>query len=181
MNATISYKTVTRNSSISGNGTFVTEYVRAGEFIKKLTGESIPVSKIVEACEARGISWDDPLQIDEDIYLILDINSTTFNHSCDPNVCLRNQSDLYALKDIQANEELVFDYSTTEGINIPWHMPCACGSKHCRKMVGNVLSIPKQTLVKYIQSNALQNHILRQLKNFDKTLFANAITADENA
>ncbi|EKD70546.1 MAG: nuclear protein SET [uncultured bacterium] len=172
------YKTVTRHSSISGKGTFITENVRAGEFIKQLTGEPVPVNQILQICAERGVSWDDPLQIDENTYLILDEYSTTINHSCDPNVCLRNKNDLYAIKDIKAHEELIFDYSTTEGIFIPWSMKCACGAKQCRKVVGNVLSIPRDTLQKYIKLHALQNHILRQLKICDaKHLFDEKVEA----
>lgn len=61
-----------------------------------------------------------------------------FNHSCDPNIGVRGQVSLVAMRDIKANEELVFDYATTlyrEKGNKPFRMKCKCGSRNCRKVV----------------------------------------------
>jgi hypothetical protein len=52
------------------------------------------------------------------------------NHSCEPNAGLRGR-ELVAQRDIAANEDVTFDYNTTE-----WHMAepfaCHCGSARCR-------------------------------------------------
>ena len=51
------------------------------------------------------------------------------NHSCTPNAWLRGR-ELVALRDIQAHEDLTFDYNTTE-----WELAepfaCHCGSATC--------------------------------------------------
>lgn len=52
------------------------------------------------------------------------------NHSCNPNVVIRDQQ-FVALRAIEANEAITFDYETTE-----WEMAepfqCACGAASCR-------------------------------------------------
>lgn len=106
----------------------------------------------------------DPLQIGEDAYLWLDHASKVINHSCDPNAALRGVSDLYAIKDIYPNDEITYDYSTTVGVNDEMYMECHCGAKNCRGEIGNVLTLPKEVLEKYLKLNALQDFIKRQLR-----------------
>jgi len=52
------------------------------------------------------------------------------NHSCDPNVVIRDQQFI-ALRSIEPDEPITFDYETTE-----WEMAepfqCACGAITCR-------------------------------------------------
>ena len=52
------------------------------------------------------------------------------NHSCDPNVVIRDQMFI-ALRSIEPDEAITFDYETTE-----WEMAepfqCACGAESCR-------------------------------------------------
>ncbi len=51
------------------------------------------------------------------------------NHSCEPNAALRGR-ELIALRDIRANDDVGFDYNSTE-----WEMAapfaCHCGSARC--------------------------------------------------
>jgi hypothetical protein len=104
------------------------------------------------------------LQIDEDVFLILHHPFRVINHSCDPSCCVRNQNDLYALRDINIKDEITFDYSSTVSPYIDWNMPCFCGAKNCRRQVGNVLTIPTATLQKYMELNAFPDFIKMQLK-----------------
>ena len=59
------------------------------------------------------------------------------NHSCESNVYVMPQENTYmdiALRDIEAGEEVTWDY----GVLLPtWHKPikCKCGSSKCRKMI----------------------------------------------
>lgn len=54
------------------------------------------------------------------------------NHSCDPN-CeideIKGRIWIYALRDIQAGEELTYDYNLYDGDD---DAPCYCGSANCR-------------------------------------------------
>ena len=53
------------------------------------------------------------------------------NHSCEPNLGLRGQISLVALRDIQANEEVCFDYAMTD--STPYdEFECHCGLPTCR-------------------------------------------------
>ncbi|MEH2149183.1 SET domain-containing protein-lysine N-methyltransferase [Nostoc sp.] len=61
------------------------------------------------------------------------------NHSCNPNTGVRNNQfggyDFVALSNIEAGEEITWDYETTEYEPIAV-FPCLCGSLSCR---GNIL------------------------------------------
>ena len=52
------------------------------------------------------------------------------NHSCDPNLGIDGQIIFAALRDIEAGEELFFDYGT--GDDDEWEMECTCGAAECR-------------------------------------------------
>lgn len=158
-------KVEVRSSSISGKGTFARKKIVRGEFILTLTGKPVIPSKLSIAGPEFGVTVDDPLQIDDEMLLILDYASKTINHSCEPNAGMRNQTNLFALKEIQANEEITYDYSTTSGINDTWTMPCCCKSQQCRKQIGNVLTLPRETLLHYLNCLALPNYLIRQLEN----------------
>jgi len=147
-----------RHSAISGHGTFAKEKIAKGSFIRTLEGE--PFTKNV----ARDANKTDPLQVDDEVMLSLDYPSKTINHSCKPNAGIRNRSDLYALVDINIGDEIVYDYSTTVGVDDEeWSMPCCCGHAVCRKEIRYVLSIPKETLARYADQDALPAFIRRQL------------------
>lgn len=158
-------KVEVRSSNISGKGTFARRKIMRGEFILTLTGKPVVPSQLSNAGPEFGVTADDPLQVGDNLLLILDYASKTINHSCDPNTGMRNQTDLFALKDIKQDEEITYDYSTTSGINDTWTMPCNCNSQQCRKTVGNVLTLPKMTLLYYLKSQAIPNYLIRQLEN----------------
>jgi uncharacterized protein len=133
--------------------------------VTRLIGEGFNTEGIIRVCEERQLSDDEPLQIDEDVFLILQHPFRVINHSCDPTCCIRNKNDLYALKDIHINDEITFDYSSTVSMHIDWSMLCFCGAKNCRGQIGNVLTLPKGTLEKYMELDGLPNFIRMQLKN----------------
>lgn len=157
-----------RTSSISGKGTFATQEIACGEYITTLSGMPVEVEDISEFCIQHGVSGDDPLQVGDALFLILNLDSKTINHSCQPNAGLRNKSDLFATRDIKINEEITYDYSTTSGVRDTWSMPCGCQSEICRKLIANVLSVPSATLNRYIKLNALPDYIKLQLQKLDQ-------------
>lgn len=55
------------------------------------------------------------------------------NHSCDPNCGLRGEITFVAMRDINANEELTFDYAMLD--NEDYEFKCLCGSPNCRKII----------------------------------------------
>jgi hypothetical protein len=56
-----------------------------------------------------------------------------FNHSCQPNLGVVGQITLIARQQIEAGEELTFDYDTTETAAVPFH--CRCGAPECRGVI----------------------------------------------
>jgi SET domain-containing protein len=71
--------------------------------------------------------------------------SRFFNHSCDPNafpqLVMVNTHDtrhptiaIYALKNIQAGEEITIDYNYNI-LNNKMKIFCLCGAKECRKVL----------------------------------------------
>lgn len=77
------------------------------------------------------------IQIDDDWHLIPDEPLRYLNHSCTPNCGLlipRGATELavYALRDIEAGEELTLDYATFEQEIAAFTGPCLCGSAGCR-------------------------------------------------
>jgi len=58
------------------------------------------------------------------------------NQSCDPNTWWAGSYTLVALRDIQASDEVTYDYSTCD-IDIEFEMKCNCGASCCRKIITN--------------------------------------------
>lgn len=86
------------------------------------------------------------VQLDEGLYLLTpeaEEPTDCFNHSCDPNMGFFGQIGLVALRDIQAGDELSFDYAMCDGEPYD-EFACYCGSARCRKHItGNDWMIPE--------------------------------------
>lgn len=89
------------------------------------------------------------LQIGWDRHIEVDLPARLVNHSCDPNVGIRdNDCDAYdfvALTDIAADEEITWDYAASEWVSIA--VPtCRCGSASFRgASLGYQYLSPRQT------------------------------------
>ena len=161
--------TEVRTSIISGKGTFAKSKISSGTFITTLRGKPLIAEDAnAELCSQLGISRDDPLQIGDTLFLILDYESKTINHSCNPNTGIKNQSDLYAIKDINVDDEVTYDYSTTSSVNDNWIMNCDCKAVICRKKIGNILTIPLKTLMIYDQLNIFPDYVKQQLRKINQ-------------
>lgn len=54
-----------------------------------------------------------------------------FNHSCEANAGFQGQIVLVALRDINVDEQICFDYAMA--VSVPgYRFDCRCGSKNCR-------------------------------------------------
>jgi SET domain len=87
------------------------------------------------------------------------------NHSCEPNCGIRDEGHrivLFALRDIPKDEEITFDYSTTQTGGF-WSMLCRCGSSQCRGMIGDFKDLPTSTRTFYIQEGAVLSYLLAEL------------------
>ena len=74
------------------------------------------------------------LQIEEGLYILQPEPlepSDFFNHSCSPNAGFSGQIALVAMRDIEPDEEVCFDYAMCDGSPYD-EFPCSCGSVNCR-------------------------------------------------
>ena len=77
------------------------------------------------------------LQIDEGLYIIQPEPlepSDYFNHSCSPNAGFSGQIALIAMRDIEPDEEVCFDYAMCDGSPYDEFI-CSCGTEDCRNVV----------------------------------------------
>jgi hypothetical protein len=138
-----------------------------GTVIHVFNGETVPVREIVARLNAGDENIDDPLQVGKRTYMDLDELSRTFNHSCDPNAALRKRSELFALRDIPKGEQIAYDYSLTIAPT-KWRMECACGAPTCRKVLGDVLSIPRRQRMRYRAQGAMQDYMRKLLDTIER-------------
>jgi len=157
------FKLEVRENGKHGQGVFALEDIAAGSVVMTFTGRRVSIEECARLVAEDATGNDDSFQIDLDKYFILDPLSFKFNHSCDPSVGFRKESEMFALRDIKAGEEITYDYSAVVAPNITedlWTMECSCGSAICRGTVANVLSLPPETRKKYFELGAFQDYML---------------------
>jgi hypothetical protein len=133
-----------RPSGAKGRGVFTLEPIARGQRILALEGRLLPTAALTDDLLA--------LQVDHDLWLCSDGShlDDRVNHSCDPNAgFIDGQPVLHALRDITADEEICWDYSTS--ISEPgWSLECRCGSANCRGIVrswGELTDADRQRLL----------------------------------
>jgi len=125
-----------REAGRYGKGIFAKERAKAGGKLAIFGGRVLHVSEEV---------GDYGIQIDEEFVMggfSKDLNEIEdayfFNHSCDPNACIRGQIALVAMRDINVGEQVTFDYAMclhpTPGMP-RYKMECMCGSTNCRGII----------------------------------------------
>ncbi len=70
---------------------------------------------------------------------------------------------MFALREIKKGEEITYNYSLTIAPT-EWRMRCMCGAQNCRKMLGDVLSVPAKQLEYYESKGAIQRYMKGILK-----------------
>jgi hypothetical protein len=137
-----------RNSEIHGRGVY------AAEAIEKETQIIEYIGEYIDKDESEKRAWDQAAVAEETgdaaVYIFTldkkwDIDGNVpwndarlINHSCEPNCEAWIEEDqifIYALRDIEAGEELTFDYGFD--IDCFEDHPCRCGSDNC---VGYIVS-----------------------------------------
>jgi hypothetical protein len=99
-----------------------------------------------------------PLQIGPDRYIDLEEPGRIVNHSCNPNAGIRDDVQLIAIKDIQKDEEIRYDYSTTMDDG-HWTLKCKCNEPNCRKVIKDFKHLPPDVQQKYITLGIVQKFI----------------------
>jgi hypothetical protein len=116
-----------------GRGVYARVPLSRGEILVIFGGDVVP-GDVLAGLDSTARRFT--LQVDEDAYLV----STRIgpadwvNHSCDPNAGVQGQITLVALRDIEAGEEICFDYAMSDGSCYD-EFDCQCGSSRCRGRV----------------------------------------------
>lgn len=127
------YAVDVKTSAIDGHGVFAAEGIPALVKIGEIRGEAISV----EDARIRATRHERIMIVELSARRAIDFSKSTdpmrfTNHSCAPNarLCLDNgRVEFYALRVIEAGEELTVDYGEThhEG-----RLACRCGASGCR-------------------------------------------------
>jgi hypothetical protein len=149
-----------------GIGVFAISDIPTGALVARLNGERIGFDECHRLIRRGLVRSDDPIQTGSHEYIILDAFGHAFNHSCEPSLGIRGESEVFALKDIRSGEELCFDYSATVPASVTaagWSMKCACGATCCRHEIGNVLTISPEQLRFYLENDAVTSFVMRDI------------------
>lgn len=140
-------------------------------------GESVVRSRPVAPAPVRD---NLSLQMDWDRHVYFDEPGCRINHSCDPNTGVRNNDlggyDFVALREIAPNEEITFDYGTTEYVSIAVSH-CLCGTARCRGLSGGFDRIDADHPA--MRAGLIAGYILRSLSPDAPTLSTSALTEAE--
>ncbi len=125
-----------------GIGIFIEREFKKGELVVR----GRPVSK-------TKVRTDYSFQIGFNSHVELDEPARLINHSCDPNLGIRNNNlggyDFVAIKQIKPGEELGWDYCTTEYSSLVMKGSCLCGSKNCRSKIGGYITLSQEQRERY--------------------------------
>lgn len=139
---------IVKSSSLHGAGVYTTAPLRKGTRVLEYTGPRLK-SKDTEGLYADNevtylFTMDDPEVVIDGFGM-----AAFVNHSCDPN-CESDQIDdriwIIALRDIEAGEELTYDYCLWDG-EPGDEAPCYCGAKNCRGTMYSKEEIARQKRV----------------------------------
>lgn len=141
---------IVKKTRVRGNGVFANWVLKKGGLI--IRGKPTSISPI---------RTNYSFQLDFNFHVELDEPARLINHSCEPNLGVKNNSyggyDFFALKDIFFNEELTWDYCTTEYYSISRKTTCLCGTGNCRGKIKGYSKLPKQIKKKY--NNFIANYL----------------------
>jgi SET domain-containing protein len=121
-------------SERGGYGVYTRQPIEKGELLSVWGGkvtEAGEFSRLTEFTQRRSI------QVEEDLYLVPVIPQEPadfVNHCCDPNAGMSGQIALVAIRDIQAGEEICYDYAMSDGSPYD-EFECNCGAPNCRGRV----------------------------------------------
>lgn len=142
-----------------GRGLFATRPIPLGETILVFTGPIISQNEVDLKSDQEEAN---PMQIGDEMYIDLQEPGVLANHSCNPNAGIQNNINLIALKDINAGDEIMYDYSTT--IDGGWTMPCDCQDKECRKEVYDFKDLPQKKQEHYLKLGIVQRYIVKKYR-----------------
>jgi SET domain-containing protein len=124
-----------RQSKIHGRGLFATADIAKGEIVAIKGGHIIDRETLRREITPRLGAVE--IQIDDDLFVApvnpdeRELSMLYTNHPCDPNIGIRGEITLVAIRDVRAGEELTHDWAMTD--NDDYSVECNCGVSACRK------------------------------------------------
>ena len=140
-------KVEVRKSKIRGSGVFLTEPVKKDKKIFRFSDNLI---RIVHwpGCHCKICCRCINLKMNYWLYPKDSPFGWNLNHSCNPSAYSKGR-DIFALRNLGAEEEVTIDYSTTN-VDRKWKMKCNCQAKHCRKIIRSVQFLPKDIFSRFM-------------------------------
>jgi len=138
-----------RGSKAEGRGLFATQLIPKGTVV---WDEQEPLDEVFYLMESKELADLDPetrriieyfAEVDMSVGKIraplsaevIERDCSNFwNHSCNPNTWFISDLKLAAMRDIQAGEELTYDYATSKPL-AKSSFECRCGTNECRKII----------------------------------------------
>ena len=123
---------VVGESEINGKGVFAGRDFKKGERVLKWdTSVKLTESQVNElSAEERGYVTS----LDKRTYILLQAPERYVNHSCLPNVEVKDYCDV-AIRDLNEGEEITADYSKEFIPNL--NLKCNCQSANCRRIINS--------------------------------------------
>lgn len=134
---------------VTYKGVFAKKLIKAGEKLAIFGGHIMRIDEepiFSESCQDLAVQIDEQFVIGSKYEDEIE-DTDFFNHSCNPNSGFKGQIFLVAMKDIEANEEVTFDYAMVlhevEEMKM-YEISCHCGSTNCRgKVTDNDWKMPE--------------------------------------
>ena len=117
-----------------GNGVFACEPIMPGELICLWGGRIVAEAELdpnMADFNQRVLQIEDGFDLETPLPLG---PSDYFNHSCEPNTGFTGQIGLVAMRDIDVDEEVTFDYAMCDGSDYD-EFTCCCGTQACRGQI----------------------------------------------
>jgi len=144
-----------------GSGSFAVSKIHKGETVASFGGHVINQNELSNHLPDR-VSRS--LQLNEDVYLLSGMvpeAGDMINHSCEPNCGISGTSSVQAIRDIEIDEELTFDYAMSDSSQYDEFI-CACGKEKCREKITGLDWQNKDLQTKY--RNYFSSYIEKLIK-----------------
>lgn len=152
-----------RPNGALGLAVFATEDILAGTRIAVFTGETYQSETALGLPE---IMRDHAIQIGPQEFVFgYKGLAHCLCHSCDPNCGIRGLTEIFTVRDIQAGEQLTWDYRCSENSN--WVLEtCLCGVERCTGKVENFDSLPENIKSEYLSKSMASDWITSRQPNY---------------
>ena len=158
MHAALLHK-ITIHPSRYGLGVFAGEKIREGSRIFPIKGRPVRFTDTLRMDHQESYA----LQVEQDRYLLCGSPFVLINHSCNPNSGIDGGLYFTAIKDIEKEEEITWDYSTSM-LERHWTMRCECGEKACRKIIQDFDQLPLSIQTAYLKKGIVMPYIIEFLQ-----------------